>query len=246
MTEINTKTIALVTGGDKGIGEAIVKSMSMLVDMVVFTYNSDIESAQAVQLNVSNSVSFQCDLKNFESVKNLIREIETNYGQVSILINNAGYDSDSTLLKMSEDSWHDVIDVNLNSLYYLTKGVLGGMIDSEWGRIINITSIAEATGAFGKSNYSASKAGIVGLTKSIALETASKNVTVNAIAPGAINTSMYQRIPEKYKKMIVNGIPMRRIGRPEDIANLVAFLISDGASYITGQTIHVNGGSYLC
>lgn len=246
MTNINTKIIALVTGGDKGIGEAIVREVSKIADVVVFTYNSDIASAQAVQLKVSNSMSFQCNLKDFKSVKELISKIEANYGQVSILINNAGYDSDSTLLKMSEDSWHDVIDVNLNSLYYLIKGVLGGMIDKGWGRIINITSIAEATGAFGKSNYSASKAGIVGLTKSIALEMASKNVTVNAIAPGAIDTSMYRRIPEKYKKIIVNGIPMRRIGKPEDVANLVGFLISDGASYLTGQTIHVNGGSYLC
>ena len=239
------KKNVLITGGNKGIGRAIVENLSKNYENVIFTYNSDIESANRVTSNIHNSESFQCNLKEFNAVKALSETIKKKFGHIDILINNAGYDSDSTLLKMNENIWHDVIDINLKSIYYLTKGFLNEMLENNWGRIINISSIAGLTGAFGKSNYSAAKSGIIGFTKSIALETASKNITVNAIAPGAIETSMYHRIPEKYRNNIQQNIPMKRVGQAEEVADLVAFLVSNKASYITGQTIHINGGSYL-
>lgn len=237
--------IAVVTGGDKGIGKAIVRALSKQVETIVFTFNEDYAAAEKVLQEIPNSKAFQCDLREYEKIKEFIEIVNTHYNHVNILVNNAGYDSDSTLINMTENAWHDVMDVNLNSLYYLTKGMIAGMINSKWGRIVNITSIAEATGAYGKSNYSAAKAGIVGFTKSLALEMATNNITVNAIAPGAINTAMYRRIPEKYRTGIEKSIPMKRVGEPIEVAHLVSFLISENASYITGQTIHINGGSYL-
>ena len=239
------KKIALITGGDKGIGKAIVEKISRKVEKVIFTYNTDLESAKNLKTNIPNSEFFQCNLKEFEKIKELVEIVKKRFGQIDILVNNAGFDEDSTLLKMNESTWHDVIDINLKSIYYLTQGFLKEMQENRWGRIINISSIAGFTGAFGKSNYSTAKAGIIGFTKSIALETASKNITVNAIAPGAINTAMYLRIPEKYRDIIKQSIPMRRVGEPEEVADLIDFLISEKASYITGQTIHINGGSYL-
>ena len=237
--------IAFITGGNKGIGRSTVIKLSKELKYVYFTYNSDVESAKEVSKLCPNSIAIHCNLGDTNKIQEIANNIISNDVIIDILINNAGYDNDSTFLKMNVEAWNEVIDINLKSVFHFTKYFLGGMIDNQWGRIINISSIAAATGAYGKSNYSAAKAGLLGFTKSLALEMASKNITVNAISPGAIDTDMFNRIPEKYREAIIKNIPMKRLGEPIEVANLIKFLVSDESSYITGQNIHVNGGSYL-
>jgi len=237
--------IVFVTGGSKGIGRAIVEKLSPLVDHVIFTCNQSIDSAEELVACFKNCSYYSCDLKDFDQCKSVAESVLKIHGRVDILVNNAGYDKDSTFLKMGRETWTEVLDVNLNSIFNFTKMFVPEMIDNGWGRILNLTSIAGFTGAFGKSNYAAAKAGVVGFTKSLAMELASKGITVNAIAPGAIETDMLFRIPEKYREKILESIPAKRFGKPEEVADLVQFLISKQASYITGQTIHINGGSYL-
>ncbi|UBD75782.1 3-oxoacyl-ACP reductase FabG [Parabacteroides goldsteinii] len=237
--------IVFITGGDKGIGKAIVCRFAELYKTVIFTYNKNVEGAKEVGEAFSNVFFYQCDLANAGQCENLAKDIIRTYGKVDILINNAGYDNDSTFLKMEKDQWDTVIDINLRSIYYFTQSFSRIMSECKWGRIINLTSIAGFTGAFGKSNYAAAKAGVVGFTKSLAMELGKKGVTVNAIAPGAIKTEMLMRIPEKYREGIIGNIPAGRFGEPEEVADLAEFLVSDKAKYINGQTIHINGGSYL-
>lgn len=234
-----------ITGGSKGIGRAIVEKLASVDNNVIFTYNQSIKEATDL-IKARSNVSFvSCDLRDFERCKSVARKVLLKYGKIDILINNAGYDNDALFTKMDKEIWDDVLNVNLNSIFNFTNLFLPQMIESGWGRIINITSIAGFTGAFGKTNYAAAKAGIVGFTKSLAMELGAKGITVNAVAPGAIETDMLNRIPEKYKSKILEMIPAKRFGKPNEVADLVAFLISDQASYITGQTIHINGGSYL-
>lgn len=234
-----------ITGGSKGIGRAIVKKLASMDNNVIFTYNQSIREATDLIKGKSNISFVSCDLRDFERCKSVAYEVLLKYGKIDILINNAGYDNDALFTKMDKEMWDDVLNVNLNSIFNFTNLFLPQMIESGWGRIINITSIAGFTGAFGKTNYAAAKAGIVGFTKSLAMELGAKGITVNAVAPGAIETDMLNRIPEKYKAKILEMIPAKRFGKPNEVADLVAFLISDQASYITGQTIHINGGSYL-
>ena len=236
--------VVLVTGGDKGIGRAIVEKLSQTFKKVIFTYNTNLEGAKLVAEKLENVTYFQCDLKSRELTNSVVSEVLERFGAVDILVNNAACDSDALVAKMTHEAWDDVIDVNLKALFNLVHPIVTPMGDKGWGRIVNLTSIAAVTGAFGKSNYAASKAGVIGFTKSLALEMARKGVTVNAIAPGAIETDMLMRIPEKYRSKILDGIPSRRFGKPEEVASLVAFLVSDQASYINGQVIHINGGSY--
>jgi 3-oxoacyl-[acyl-carrier protein] reductase len=237
--------IVLITGGSKGIGKAIVLKVSSVYKHVIFTYNSDLNGAMNLTSSIKNSSCYQYDLRNFDKAQEISKEIINTYGGIDILINNAGADRDAIFTKMAKEDWDDVINVNLKSLFNLIHFFLPGMIEKKWGRIINLTSIAAFTGAFGKSNYSAAKAGIIGFTKSLALEVASKGITVNAVAPGAIETDMFLRIPQKYRDKIFENIPGQRLGTPDEVADLISFLISDKASYITGQTIHINGGSFL-
>jgi NAD(P)-dependent dehydrogenase (short-subunit alcohol dehydrogenase family) len=237
--------IVLVSGGDKGIGRAIVETLARSHKSVIFTYNTNEAGARELCRTASNCHCFQLDLRDREQAHGLVATITNTFGPVDILINNAGFDSDSTFLKMDGDKWDDVLNVNLRSLYNLTHPVVRQMVDKGWGRIVNLTSIAGFTGAFGKSNYAAAKAGIVGFTKSLCLEFAAKGITCNAVAPGAIVTDMTLRIPEKYRNQILENIPTKRMGTPQEVADLIAFLVSDLACYINGQTIHINGGSYL-
>lgn len=228
-----------ITGGDKGLGRAMVERMVALGDEVCFTYNSNREGAEELAARVS-AQCFQCDLADRERAMEVARQV----GEIDILVNNAGYDNDAVFTKMEVGQWDTVLDVNLRSMFYFTHSFAPGMAERGWGRVINLTSIAGFTGAFGKSNYAAAKAGVVGFTKSIAMELGAKGLTVNAIAPGAIETDMLMRIPEKYREGILASIPMRRFGRADEVADLVEFLASDKASYINGQVIHINGGSY--
>ena len=237
--------IVFITGGDKGIGKAIVEKMSDQYRMVIFTYNTNSAGAEDLISKYDNVCCYKCDLKSREQAIEVSTNVKAKFGQIDILVNNAGFDSDAIFTKMEEYQWDDVLDVNLRAIYNFTNSFLPSMIRDKWGRIINITSIAGFTGAFGKSNYAAAKAGVVGFTKSLAIELGRKGITVNAIAPGAIVTDMLLRIPEKYRLKILEDIPVGRFGDVDEVANLVGFLISDLASYITGQTIHINGGSYL-
>lgn len=237
--------VVFITGGDKGIGRAIVLRLAELYRNVVFTYHTNAEGAQAVLATYDNITCYQCDLSEIQQVKMVAVDVLKKFGRVDVLINNAGSENDSTFMKMEEKQWTDVINVNLISLYHFAHSFIPCMINNNWGRIVNFTSIAGYTGAFGKSNYSAAKAGVVGFTKSLALEFGNKSVTVNAISPGAICTDMLMRIPEKHRGKILENIPMQRFGEASEVADLAEFLVSDKASYINGQTIHINGGSYM-
>lgn len=233
-----------ITGADKGIGMAIFERLASQFQTAIFTYNTNKDGAEAIVSKVPNAVSFQCDLSNRDQTVEIAEIVLQKYGSVDVLINNAGYDHDSVFTKMTADQWDSVLDVNLRSIFNLTHMFVNGMVKNGWGRIINLTSIAGYTGAFGKSNYAAAKAGVVGFTKSLAMELGSKGITVNAVAPGAIKTDMLMRIPEKYLEQILTNIPIHRFGEPSEVADLVEFLTSNKASYINGQTIHINGGSY--
>lgn len=233
-----------ITGGDKGIGKGMAVCLAPYYKNVIITYNKNIEGARLLREQFNNISYYQCDLEDKESIITTSQQVLQEYGSIDILINNAGYENDATFLKMQPEQWQQVIQINLLSIYYFAHAFLPGMVAKEWGRVINFTSIAAYTGAFGKSNYAAAKAGIVGFTKSLAQEFGRKGICVNAVAPGAIETDMLMRIPEKYRTKILEDIPSHKFGHVEDVAYLVEFLISDKASYINGQTIHINGGSY--
>ncbi len=235
----------VVTGGDKGIGKGVVDVLAQAGYYVLFTYLSNIAGAKALTSKYSNVSSIRCDLLDNESVQSAIENINDKTSRIDILVNNAGIDKDSLFIKMDFLRWSEVINTNLVQLYHFTHSFLPLMITNNWGRIINVSSIGAFQDAYGKSNYAAAKAGILGFTRALALEVADKGVTVNAICPGAFDTSMFERIPEKYREGIKSMIPMKRLGNPEEIGHLVEFLVSERASYITGQTIHINGGWYL-
>lgn len=180
-----------------------------------------------------------------DSVSQLLEAVARDFGPVTVLVNNAGITKDNLLMRMSDDEWFDVVNTNLSAVYRLSKGCLRGMLKARWGRIINISSIVGAMGNAGQTNYSATKAGVMGFTRSLAKEVGSRNITVNAVAPGFIDTDMTRALPEDQRNALVGGIALARLGRPEEIASVVQFLCSDGAAYITGETIHVNGGLYM-
>lgn len=233
-----------ITGGDKGIGRAIAICLATQYNNVIITYNNNEKGARELSERFSNISYYQCNLEDRASTEEVSEKVLDRYTQIDILVNNAGYEDDATFLKMDYEQWERVLNINLNSIFYFAHAFLPSMVAAGWGRIINFTSIAGYTGAFGKSNYAAAKAGIVGFTKSLSIEFGSKGICTNAVAPGAIETDMLMRIPEKYRMKILENIPSHKFGKVEDVANLVEFLISDKASYINGQTIHINGGSF--
>lgn len=241
---MNSERTVFITGGDKGIGKAIVENLAHTHRHVAFTYNSNKTGAEKIAASLPNVSCHQCNLSNRERIAELTHSIQQEIGRVDILVNNAACDRDAIFSKMTSREWDDVIDVNLRALYDVTFPFVSSMIEQGWGRIINLTSIAGFTGAFGKSNYSSSKAGVIGFTKSLSMELGGKGITVNSVAPGAIETDMLMRIPEKYRSTILQNIPAQRFGDPTEVADLIAFLASDRAAYITGQAIHINGGSY--
>jgi 3-oxoacyl-[acyl-carrier protein] reductase len=237
---------ALITGASRGIGKAIAIRFAMEGSDIAITniiddeeFKTTIKEIEALGVKAKGYVS---NAANFEDSQRIINEIVKDFTRIDILINNAGITRDNLLMRMTEDQWDSVIAVNLKSVFNLTKAVLQTMLKQKNGSIINMSSVVGVSGNAGQSNYSASKAGIIGFTKSIAKEVGSRNIRCNAIAPGFILTEMTEKLPEEVKKEWVNKIPLKRGGTPEDVANTALFLASDLSSYITGQTIHVCGG----
>ena len=235
----------LVTGASGGIGKAIAIELSSNgADLCLTGRNkSELESLQ--KLIGGNCEIIISDLSKSEGIDELANSAQEKMGQIDILINNAGITRDNLFMRMSEEDWNEVINVNLNSIFKLTKHLIKGMIKRRYGRIINITSVIGVAGGAGQSNYSASKAGIIAMSKSLAQEVGSRSVTVNSIAPGFIETNMTAELSDDRKQEILNSISIGRLGKPDDIAGAVCFLASDKASYITGQTIHINGGMLM-
>lgn len=248
----NKSKRAIVTGGSRGIGRAIVKELAarnccgILFSDIVFINNSCDECVEEIQKEVGSLdtkiYGFKADASSFEDAQATIDEAIKNMGGVDILVNNAGITRDNLLLRMSEKEFDDVININLKSVFNYTKAVLKPMIQQKYGRIINIASVVGMIGNAGQANYAASKAGVIGFTKSTAREVASRGITVNAVAPGFIETNMTAKLNDKQREALLNNIPMKRLGTPEDVAKVVGFLSSDEAAYITGQVIAVDGG----
>lgn len=236
---------ALVTGGTRGIGHAISIALKDMGVTVAANYGGNDEAANAFKDETGIPV-FKFDVGDFEACKAGIAQVEAGIGAIDILVNNAGITRDKPLHKMDPDHWQAVIDTNLSSAYNMTRNVIDGMRERGFGRIINISSINGQKGQFGQVNYSAAKAGLIGFTKSVALETASKGITCNAIAPGYIATDMVKAVPEDIlNSKILPLIPTGRLGEPEEIGRCVAFLASDEAGFITGSTLSANGGQYM-
>ena len=241
-------TIALVTGATRGIGKAIAKALSATDTYIIGTATSE-QGAEVIstyfdedQINGEGRVF---NAGSFENTKTLISEISDAFGYPSILVNNAGITKDQLLLRMKEEDWDDVIDINLKSVYRLSRLCLKGMMKNRWGRIINIGSVVGSIGNAGQSNYSASKSAIEGFTRSLAREIGMRGITVNTVAPGFIETDMTLQLDEDVRAKMLEKIPLARLGQPKDVASVVKFLASSSGEYITGETIHVNGGLYM-
>jgi acetoacetyl-CoA reductase len=247
MTELRDK-VAIVTGGSRGIGASIALELAKNGAKVVINYNIRKELADKIVAEINefggDAYAVQADVSESNEAAYLVQETINHYGKLDILINNAGITRDSTFKKLKEEDWKKVIDVNLNSVFNNTSAALPYLLESDAGRIINISSIIGQAGGFGQTNYAAAKAGLIGYTKSLALELARSKVTVNAICPGFIGTEMVQAIPEKVLAGIVEKVPQKRLGKPEEIARGVVFLCKDG-DYITGQQLNINGGLYM-
>lgn len=240
--------VALVTGASRGIGQAIALELGRQGAIVIGTATSPAGAeriAETLRENGIEGAGLVLDVTNDESVATTLEHIQQHLGQPTILVNNAGITRDNLMLRMKDDEWHDVINTNLNSLYRLTKGVLRGMTKARWGRIISVGSVVGAMGNAGQVNYAAAKAGLEGFTRALAREVGSRGITANAVAPGFIDTDMTRELPEAQRDALLGQIPLGRLGQAEEIAKVVAFLASDGASYVTGATVPVNGGMYM-
>jgi 3-oxoacyl-[acyl-carrier protein] reductase len=237
--------IALVTGASRGIGKAIAAKLVEKGATVIGTATTD-NGAEKISEYLGSSGKGMClNVTDTDSISAVIKQITDDFGGISILVNNAGITKDNLLMMMKEEQWGDVIQTNLTSIYRLSKAVLRKMMKAKKGRIINIASVVGSTGNPGQVNYAAAKAGILGFTKSLAREIGSRNITVNAVAPGFIDTDMTRELDDAQRNKLIEQIPLNRLGAPEDIANTVAFLASPDSNYITGETLHVNGGMYM-
>ncbi|MEO0437380.1 MAG: 3-oxoacyl-ACP reductase FabG [Pseudomonadota bacterium] len=238
--------VAIVTGASRGIGRAIAEHLASAGHTVIGTATTD-SGAQAITraLESTGGVGKTLNVTDPDSVSHLLNEVNESSGAPLILVNNAGITRDNILLRMKVDEWDQVVDTNLTALYRLSKAVLRGMTKARWGRIVNITSVVGAMGNAGQSNYAATKAGAAGFTRALAREVGSRNITVNAVAPGFIDTDMTQALTDDQRSLMLSQIPLARLGAPEEIASLVSFLCGDGAAYITGETIQINGGMYM-
>lgn len=240
--------ICLVTGASRGIGEAIALELANKGHTVIGTGTSRAgaekvtNDLRAARVQGRGAV---LDVNDPEQIETVIKEITDEFGPISVLVNNAGVTEDNLLMRMKPSQWEKTLNTNLAAVFALTKLCLKGMAKARYGRIINLSSVVGATGNAGQTNYAASKAGLIGFTKSLAHEIASRGITVNAVAPGFIDTDMTSALPEEQRSKLLDAIPLARFGRPEDISKAVAFLVSEEASYITGQVLHVNGGMHM-
>lgn len=241
--------VAIVTGGTRGIGRAIALKLADHGANIVINYrNSDKEAEELKAILEGKGVkvlTVKCDISNFEDSKNLMDKCKEVFEKIDILVNNAGITKDTLIMRMKEEDFDNVIDVNLKGTFNCAKHASAIMLKQRFGKIINMTSVVGIAGNAGQVNYAASKAGVIGLTKSLAKELGSRGITVNAVAPGFINTDMTASLSEKVKEEASKNIPLKRLGDPEDVANLVGFLASDAANYITGQVINVDGGMVM-
>lgn len=245
---LDNKT-AIITGGSRGIGKEVALHLASLGADIAISYNSNADAANKVIEEIRSmgrkAIAMKADVGKKEQVEEFVGEVLEQYGNIDILVNNAGITRDNLLLRMKEEEWDEVLNTNLKGVFLMTKRVLRKMIKNKRGKIINITSIVGVIGNAGQANYSASKAGLIGFTKSVAKEVAVRGIQVNAIAPGFIETEMTDVLPENIKDELINAIPSRKLGKPEDIAYLVGYLSSELSNYITGQIIHVDGGMYM-
>ncbi len=242
--------VALITGGMGGLGEAICIKMAALGYKVVTTYSPGNTKAADWLKNMNNMgygfKAYPCDVTDFDSAKACVEAVSEEVGPVDVLVNNAGITRDMTFRKMTKADWDAVMSTNLDSVFNMTKQVMDGMVERKWGRVINVSSVNGQKGAFGQTNYSAAKAGMHGFTKALALEVAKQGVTVNTISPGYIGTKMVTAIPQEIlDSKILPQIPVNRLGKPEEIAGLVAYLASDEAAFVTGANISINGGQHM-
>jgi acetoacetyl-CoA reductase len=236
--------VALVTGGTRGIGRAICERLKSDGMLVAAGYSGNDEAAAACARELGIMV-VKGNVGNFMDCKHAVEKVEAELGPVDVLVNNAGITRDGVFHKMTSEQWSEVIRVNMDSLFNMTRQVIEGMRERGWGRVVNISSINGQKGQAGQTNYSAAKAGMIGFTKALALENAKKGITVNCIAPGYIDTEMVQAVPEKVLEGIIGQIPVGRLGRGEEIADMVAFLSGEHAGYVTGATLALNGGQYM-
>ncbi|OOZ42980.1 3-oxoacyl-ACP reductase FabG [Solemya elarraichensis gill symbiont] len=245
---MSEQKIALVTGASRGIGRAIAEELGRAGLTVIGTATTD-KGAEAISAYLSEQGiegrGLCLNVTDQESVDSAIKTINADFGVPTVLVNNAGITRDNLLMRMKEDEWQSIMDTNLTSVFRVSKACLRGMMKAKTGRIINIASVVGASGNPGQTNYSAAKAGIFGFSKSLAREVGSRGITVNAVAPGFIDTDMTRDLPEEQRNALLASIPLARLGEPQEIASVVAFLASDGAAYVTGETLHVNGGMYM-
>lgn len=240
--------VALVTGASRGIGKAIADLLGAQGATVVGTATTDAGADAITQRFAEAGITGRgmcLDVGDEASVDGVIKQIGDTFGPITILVNNAGITRDNLLMRMKDDEWFSVLNTNLSSVYRLSKACLRGMMKAKTGRIVNIASVVGASGNAGQTNYAAAKAGMFGFTKSLAQEVGSRGITVNSVAPGFIDTDMTRELPDSQRDALLGSIPLGRLGRPEEIAAVVAFLASDAAAYVTGETIHVNGGMYM-
>jgi 3-oxoacyl-[acyl-carrier protein] reductase len=240
--------VALVTGASRGIGCAIAETLAREGATVIGTATSDGGAAaisEYLKVAGASGMGLALNVNEPAAIDAALAQIEKEYGPIAILVNNAGITRDGLLMRMKEDDWDAIMDTNLRSVFRLSKAVLRGMMKARWGRIISIASVVGSMGSAGQTNYAAAKAGMMGFTKSLAREVGSRNITVNCVAPGFIDTDMTASLPDDYKTKLLAQIALERLGLPQEIADAVAFLASDRASYITGNTLHVNGGMYM-
>ena len=240
--------VALVSGASRGIGAAIADMLGKAGVVVVGTATTaegaERISARFKEKQIAGS-GMMLNVTDVESISAVVKAIKDEYGPPLILVNNAGITRDNLLLRMKDDEWSDVIETNLSAVFRLCKACVKGMTRARWGRIINISSVVGSMGNAGQANYAATKAGVAGMARALAKELGSRNITVNTVAPGFIDTDMTKELPEASREAMLSGIPLARLGQPEEIASVVEFLAGDGGAYISGETIHVNGGMYM-